>query len=69
MITKLYLVMVAEMLQKLKVLLHVFYSCYVKIYFCYIFHVYVICLIIYFLYIYMYVTCFLNFVILYFHII
>ena len=34
--------MVAEMLQKLKFLLYVLYLCYIKFYFDYIFHSYVI---------------------------
>ena len=41
--------MVAEMLQKSKFLLHVLYSSYIKFYFCYICHIYVICFIIYLL--------------------
>ena len=43
--------MVAEMLQNSKFLLHVLYLSYMKFYFCYIFHIYVICFIIY-LYVY-----------------
>ena len=50
--------MVVEMLQKLK-FSYVLYSCYIKFYFDYIFHIYVICFLIYLLYIYMYITCFL----------
>ena len=64
--------MVAEMLQKSNFLLHVLYSCYIKFYFDYIFHIYVICFLIHLLYIYMYIICYLilNFVIyFYFHII
>ena len=51
--------MVAEMLQKSKFLLYGLYLCYTKFYFDYIFHIYVICLIIYLLYIHMYIICFL----------
>ena len=51
--------MVAEMLQKSKFLLYLLYSCYMKFYFYYICHIYVICFIIYSLYIYMYIICFL----------
>ena len=47
------------MLQKSKFLLYVLCSCYMKFYFCYICHIYVICFIIYLLYIYMYIICFL----------
>ena len=49
--------MVAEMLQKPKVLLYVLHLCYIKFYFDYIFHIYVICFITYLLYIYMYTIC------------
>ena len=57
--------MVYEMLQKLKFLLHVLYSRYIKFYFSCIFHIYAICFIIY-LYLH---YIFLNFVIyFYFHI-
>ena len=52
--------MVAEMLQKSKFLLCLLYSCHMKFYFCYICNIYVICFIIYLLYIYMYIICFLN---------
>ena len=51
--------MVAEMLQKSKFLLCVLYLCYMKFHFDYIFHIYVICFIMYLLYIYMYIICFL----------
>ena len=47
--------MVAEMLQKLKFLLYDLYLCYIKLYFDNMFHIYVICFIIYLLYIYMWV--------------
>ena len=43
--------MVAEMLQKSKFLLCVLYLCYVKSCFDYIYHIYVLCFIIYLLYI------------------
>ena len=58
---------VAEILQKSK-FLYVLYSCYMKFYFCYICHIYVICFTIYLLHIYiLYVFKFvLHF---YFHII
>ena len=48
-------------LEKLKFLLYVLYSCYMKFHFCYIFHIYVISFIIYLLYIYMYISCYLIF--------
>ena len=51
--------MVAEMLQKSKFLLYGLNLCYIKFHFDYIFHIYVICFIIYLLYIYMYIICFL----------
>ena len=62
-----YAFMVAEMLQKSKLLLYVLYSCYMKFYFCYIFHIYVICVNILYIYIYilscfivlLYIICFL----------
>ena len=47
--------MVAEMLQKLKFLLYDLYLCYIKLYFDNMFHIYVICFIIYLLYIYMWI--------------
>ena len=50
--------MVARMLRNLELLLYVLYSCYIKLYFDYIFRIYVICFIIYLLYIYMYIICF-----------
>ena len=62
--------MVAEMLQKSKFLLYVLYLYYIKFYFDYTFHIYVICFTMHLLYIYMYITCFLIFVIyFYFHVI
>ena len=60
-----YAFMVAEMLQKSKLLLYVLYSCYMKFYFCYIFHIYVICVNILYIYILscfivlLYIICFL----------
>ena len=51
--------MVAETLQRSRFLSYVLYLCYIKFYFNYIFHIYVIHFIIYSLYIYMYTTCFL----------
>ena len=39
-------------------MLHEVYSCSMKFYFCHIFHIYVICFIMYLLYIYMYIVCF-----------
>ena len=53
-----YAFMVAEMLQKSKLLLYVLYSCYMKFYFCYIFHIYVICVNILYIYIYYHVLLF-----------
>ena len=53
--------MVAEMVQKSKFLLSVLYLCYINFCFDYIFHIYVICFVIYLLYIYMYIICFLIF--------
>ena len=56
-----YAFMVAEMLQKSKLLLYVLYSCYMKFYFCYIFHIYVICVNILYIYLYIYIyilSCF-----------
>ena len=50
--------MVAEISQKLQFSLYVLYSCYMKFYFCYIFHIYVICSIMYLLQIYMYMYIF-----------
>ena len=41
--------MVAEMLQKLKFLFYVLYSCYIRFYFDYIFHIYVRCILFVFL--------------------
>ena len=49
--------MVADVLQKSKFLLYALYLCYIKFYFDYIIHIYVICFIIYLLYIYMYIIC------------
>ena len=37
---------------------HEVYSCSMKFHFCHIFHIYVICFIMYLLYIYMYIVCF-----------
>ena len=49
--------MVAEMLQKSK-FLYVLYSCYIKFYSDYTFHIYVICFTIYLLYVIMYIYVF-----------
>ena len=56
-------IMAAVMLQKSKFFLYVLYLCYIKFYFDYVFHIYVICFIISLLYIYMYIIYIFNFVI------
>ena len=52
--------MVAKMLQKSKFSLYVLHLCYIKFFFDYILHIYVICFIIYFIYDCCYAKFFLN---------